>query len=478
MILLEDLPDGVLDRIDAFASATSEDVLSSSLVSRRMRTGAYRRACLTAKRLTSLSRFSCCPNRATSPVPFMFDKWSAMSVSPSYQYRDGSAASPSLDEAKAGLYCSTCLTLLFTTEDIESPFYHGAFGPAYLVRHVCDANVRVSRSECREVHFATGLYLVSTVYCANCKTAIGEHYYDAYDPSNSYKVGMTLVEQTLVTIPVCCLSKASNRSFVCPTRWCRGCREASLLGFYGSLGTMTGGFRPDLTERLLDILLRERALVTYLDLLACNNESLMNISGNESSPSGPLVVRMFRSLVGIVKRIRSRRSSSASASSPISISLSETAIPSEHVAQPSIPSIPSGMGEGKSELFACLGRRLAMYFVGRVISEKTAIGDSSPSTEFDVRNIIEWALEFFHPAYESVAIDAFCDELHYLCENAVTLAQSRRILELLADAVDCFAGESDRQSLARFLTSAKDRVEASLSRSTSEQDRRMDESNV
>ena len=64
-------------------------------------------------------------------------------------------------------YCKTCYSLIITQNEVDSPHYHGGYGPAFLANFVY--NCHHSADEAYETQFTTGVYRVCEVTCLKCK---------------------------------------------------------------------------------------------------------------------------------------------------------------------------------------------------------------------------------------------------------------------------------------------------------------------
>ncbi|KAA0174900.1 hypothetical protein FNF27_03615 [Cafeteria roenbergensis] len=87
--------------------------------------------------------------------------------------------------------CAVCGTHLARHGDIRSKTFHGRNGKAYLMANV--RNVVLGEPENRIL--MTGLHTVVDAACAGCRSTIGWHYLHAYEPSESYKIGLFVLEK-------------------------------------------------------------------------------------------------------------------------------------------------------------------------------------------------------------------------------------------------------------------------------------------
>jgi hypothetical protein len=69
--------------------------------------------------------------------------------------------------------------------------FRGAHGQAYLAKHVINAE----KGPPQHRMLLTGLHTVSDLRCAGCHSTVGWHYVAAHEPSEAYKVGMSVLEK-------------------------------------------------------------------------------------------------------------------------------------------------------------------------------------------------------------------------------------------------------------------------------------------
>eukprot|EP00128_Syssomonas_multiformis_P006998 Colp12_sorted_trinity150504_noHs@27318 len=90
--------------------------------------------------------------------------------------------------------CTGCNIHLSKYEEIVSKDFHGAHGRAYLFMKVI--NVHTGQPQDRQM--TTGLHTVTDVYCNKCGTTLGWKYEKAYEESQRYKEGLTILERALI----------------------------------------------------------------------------------------------------------------------------------------------------------------------------------------------------------------------------------------------------------------------------------------
>ena len=166
-------------------------------------------------------------------------------------------------------YCKGCRQLIITQNEVESPHYHGGHGPAFLAHNVF--NCHHAAEEAYETQFTTGVYKVCDVTCMQCGSRVGKKYIEARDPSNFFKVGKILLEQTLLTMPRCCNNRRLNafppEHYYCTREsgvscFCSVCLEVVRSSTAATVLEMTRNLDPKLTVKLLSTLLTERHVLT------------------------------------------------------------------------------------------------------------------------------------------------------------------------------------------------------------------------
>ncbi|KAI9219205.1 yippee zinc-binding/DNA-binding /Mis18, centromere assembly-domain-containing protein [Blastocladiella britannica] len=90
--------------------------------------------------------------------------------------------------------CRDCHTHLSTATDIVSKQFQGQTGRAFLFQKV--VNVTLGEREDRQM--TTGLHTVRDVLCIGCGLIVGWTYIYAFEESQRYKEGKTILEKALV----------------------------------------------------------------------------------------------------------------------------------------------------------------------------------------------------------------------------------------------------------------------------------------
>ncbi|CAD5118616.1 unnamed protein product [Dimorphilus gyrociliatus] len=88
--------------------------------------------------------------------------------------------------------CLHCRAHLANHSDLISKSFHGSQGRAYLFNTV--VNVSCGKAEQRVL--LTGLHAVADISCQCCQTTLGWKYEVAFEPSQKYKEGKYIIEQT------------------------------------------------------------------------------------------------------------------------------------------------------------------------------------------------------------------------------------------------------------------------------------------
>lgn len=224
-----------------------------------------------------------------------------------------------LSKTSLSFYCKGCRTLIITQNEVESPHYHGGHGPAFLAH--CVFNCHHSEDEAYETQFTTGVYRVCDVTCLKCHSRVGKRYIEARDPSNFFKVGKILLEQTLLTMPKCCNNRKLNafppEHYYCAREtgvscFCSVCLDAVRSSIAASVLEMTRNLDPLLTMKLYSVLNAERQILLADQLGGCTSDCSPVSTPSAISPSsisrrfGDAITRFVR------KSLSSQGSSSGS----------------------------------------------------------------------------------------------------------------------------------------------------------------------
>jgi hypothetical protein len=263
------LPDDVVSILADYSCEYLSDQLTFSLLSsqhRRVTLKKYHSIAHPDGVVESYSMFK------LESLPDYFVNWS--------QIRYGGKPNFVTDAPKSVLsfYCKSCRSLIITQNEVDSPHYHGGYGPAFLANFVY--NCHHSADEAYETQFTTGVYRVCDVTCLGCQTRLGKKYIEARDPANYFKVGKILLEQTLLTMPKCCNNRKIKafppEHYFCAREsgvscFCSPCIDSLRTTTARAVLSMTNGFETNRTSRLLSLLLTERSV----------------LSGGSSSPGSP-----------------------------------------------------------------------------------------------------------------------------------------------------------------------------------------------
>lgn len=210
-----------------------------------------------------------------------------------------------VESSKSALsfYCKSCHELIITQNEVESPHYHGGYGPAFLAHRVF--NCHHSAEEAYETQFTTGVYKVCEVSCLKCGSRVGKKYIEARDPANFFKVGKILLEQTLLTMPKCCNNRKLNafppEHYFCSREsgvscFCSVCFDAVRTGAAFATLEMTRHLEIKETMKLLSLLLAERQILTNND--SENMRTLMaSVTSAVNDPSSPSFSRRFGDVI-------------------------------------------------------------------------------------------------------------------------------------------------------------------------------------
>ncbi|KAM7265707.1 hypothetical protein ACFE04_003390 [Oxalis oulophora] len=93
--------------------------------------------------------------------------------------------------------CKHCKTHISRVDDIVSKSFHSKHGKAYLFSKV--VNVSVGEKEDRMM--ITGLHTVADIFCIGCGSIVGWTYETAYEKSQKYKEGKSVIERFKVLGP-------------------------------------------------------------------------------------------------------------------------------------------------------------------------------------------------------------------------------------------------------------------------------------
>eukprot|EP00927_Polykrikos_kofoidii_P068168 TRINITY_DN63538_c0_g1_i1.p1 TRINITY_DN63538_c0_g1~~TRINITY_DN63538_c0_g1_i1.p1 ORF type:complete len:561 (+),score=69.45 TRINITY_DN63538_c0_g1_i1:56-1738(+) len=251
------MADDVVQRIADFASTMLLDILALAVVSRQYGM-AMRRA---VPRLLSTDK-----NDAqwllTERMATNFLQWSQLRVCGYSGLGPISTADIEFPGDDALVYhCCRCRSPLLRFSDIISNNYHGAWGPAFLVNHLCNIEVE---SRAYAAAFVTGGYIVSDVSCSVCRLMLGKKYIQARDPVNRFKVGKFLLEQTMVFLPWCCSRTRPNSrqaKLSGPVGVCLRCMVHLQSRILQAAMLMTGNLHPGASRKLREILTEERQIL-------------------------------------------------------------------------------------------------------------------------------------------------------------------------------------------------------------------------
>jgi len=90
--------------------------------------------------------------------------------------------------------CSVCRTHMATIESMISRRFNGQHGQAYLFETVFN----VAEGEAEDRQMTTGLHRVRDIRCAKCGQTMGWKYERAYEQSQKYKEGKSILEKALL----------------------------------------------------------------------------------------------------------------------------------------------------------------------------------------------------------------------------------------------------------------------------------------
>lgn len=86
--------------------------------------------------------------------------------------------------------CRKCQTRFASKNDISSKNFKSSTGPAYLFKKV----VNTFYGEIHLKVMATGQHHIRNAYCKRCNQCIGWTYENAFEESELYKIGQTILE--------------------------------------------------------------------------------------------------------------------------------------------------------------------------------------------------------------------------------------------------------------------------------------------
>lgn len=101
--------------------------------------------------------------------------------------------------------CNVCRNHLATIESMISRRFNGQHGQAYLF----DAVFNVAEGEAEDRQMTTGLHRVRDISCGKCGQTMGWKYERAYEQSQRYKEGKSILEKAL-------LIETSGQDFALP----------------------------------------------------------------------------------------------------------------------------------------------------------------------------------------------------------------------------------------------------------------------
>ncbi|KAG7016009.1 hypothetical protein SDJN02_21113, partial [Cucurbita argyrosperma subsp. argyrosperma] len=93
--------------------------------------------------------------------------------------------------------CKHCRTHLALYEDIVSKSFQSRHGKAYLFSKV--VNVSIGVKETRMM--MTGMHTVADIFCVGCGSIVGWTYETAFEKSQKYKEGKSVLERSKVSGP-------------------------------------------------------------------------------------------------------------------------------------------------------------------------------------------------------------------------------------------------------------------------------------
>ncbi|KAI3693468.1 hypothetical protein L6452_33303 [Arctium lappa] len=87
--------------------------------------------------------------------------------------------------------CYNCRNHVALHDDIVSKAFQARRGRAFLFSHVINVVSGIKQDR----HLMTGLHSVADVYCSDCEEVLGWKYEKAYNESQKYKEGKTVLEK-------------------------------------------------------------------------------------------------------------------------------------------------------------------------------------------------------------------------------------------------------------------------------------------
>ncbi|KAM7276201.1 hypothetical protein ACFE04_018067 [Oxalis oulophora] len=86
--------------------------------------------------------------------------------------------------------CFNCRNILSQHEHIVSKSFQSSNGRAFLFSHV----INIVEGSKQDRHLNTGLHTVADVFCSDCGESVGWKYLKAFEDSQKYKEGKTILE--------------------------------------------------------------------------------------------------------------------------------------------------------------------------------------------------------------------------------------------------------------------------------------------
>jgi hypothetical protein len=332
------LPDIAISVLAEFACEYLTDQLTFSLLS------SQHRRVLRAKLLQVSTDVSPVSKSAlqTSNLAEYFTNWSLIRFGGNPSFITNVESS----QSALSFYCKSCHQLIITQNEVDSPHYHGGYGPAFLAHRVF--NCHHSADEAYETQFTTGVYRVCDVTCFECGARVGKKYIEARDPANFFKVGKILLEQTLLTMPKCCNNRRLNafppEHYFCSREsgvscFCSVCFDVVRYGCARAVLEMTRGLEVKHTMKLLSLLIAERQVLTNNDQENIISRSLMVSSPahnlNLVEDTSPSISRRFGDVISMFVR---RSISSSEPASPSNSDLLELGSPKNASMNPTMNS--------------------------------------------------------------------------------------------------------------------------------------------
>jgi hypothetical protein len=292
------LPDDVLSLVADYACEYITDNLAFSLLSDQHRDIMIRKLCSDGQ----MGSLSCDQHVSIFDLENLMEyflTWSQIRIGgdPTFVTSEPSSSD------SLSFYCKTCHSLIITQNEVDSPHYHGGYGPAFLANFVY--NCHYSADEAYETQFTTGVYRVCDVTCYRCSSRVGKKYIEARDPNNNFKVGKILLEQTLLMMPKCCDHRRNLDKYPEPAHYfcaresgvscfCSVCLAVVKRTTARAVLAMTRNtLDRNLTTRLLSLLIHERHIIAGGALAEVDDE--LATSSPRSQPS--LIGQKFGSVM-------------------------------------------------------------------------------------------------------------------------------------------------------------------------------------